>query len=229
MAGLLGSYMGSQMGRRMGLLDPAQEDEETARKLGFWQGGKKLGTRDVLAGLLAGISDVAALQGGRDPAAVGMLTGGRDDALALLEKQQAQQAQYEHARQLVKASYPDMPDAQVEAIASGVLNPSDVKPPEPDTFERALSRAGYKPGTPEYAEAAKAYAQNLSDPLASVPLGDGRTYLGPRSGLGSVIGGAPQRPAQGGLPPGFDPKEWEIVPERGGGTGNGAGRFRRPY
>ena len=38
----------------------------------------------------------------------------------------------------------------------------------------------------EGAEAAKLYRQSIFDPLATVPLPGGRTYVGPRSGLGGV-------------------------------------------
>lgn len=41
----------------------------------------------------------------------------------------------------------------------------------------------------EGAEAAKLYRQSIFDPLATVPLPGGRTYVGPRSGLGGMAGG----------------------------------------
>lgn len=133
MAGLLGSFLGQQMGQRMGLLDP--EEPRREKPPGFWDGGDKFTTRDAIAALLAGIGDVAARQNGYDGGASQMLAGGRLDAMELAKKRQAQQAQLQQAAQLIKASYPDMPDAQVLAIASGVLNPSDVKP-ETNPMER---------------------------------------------------------------------------------------------
>ena len=70
-------------------------------------------------------------------------------------------------------------------------------------------------------EAANQYLQSRYDPVVNIPLGDGRTYIGPRSGAPSAVQGM-----QGGGQ-GPDNDEWgPIVNERPGGvSGNVGGGF----
>ena len=78
--------------------------------------------------------------------------------------------------------------------------------PETDAFDRAMSRAGIAPGTPEYARLSREHAERTAggiDPLLQgAPLPGGGTYTGPFSGYAGMAGGQSNAPDT--LPPDFD-------------------------
>lgn len=84
----------------------------------------------------------------------------------------------------------------------------------------------------------KQFLENQLDPIVNIPLPGGRVYVGPRSGIGAMTGGAasspaaqPQGPAPGAVEGGYrfkggnpaDPTAWEQV----GGAGSQAPRTFR--
>lgn len=73
-----------------GLLEAGMDDEtRAAKKPGFWQGGDKFTGRDALAAALAVAGDAFGSQADIAPRAVGMLAGGRMDAIEQRQKAQA--------------------------------------------------------------------------------------------------------------------------------------------
>lgn len=87
---------------------------------------------------------------------------------------QVQKAASQIGWQLSTAAGPDKFAATYGAVNRDPTNTEQVA----DYIERT-----------EGPEAAKLYRQSIFDPLATVPLPGGRTYVGPRSGLGSLGGG----------------------------------------
>ena len=82
--------------------------------------------------------------------------------------------------------------------------------PETDAFDRAMSRAGIAPGTPEYARLSREHAERTArgpDPLLQgAPNPGGGTYTGPYSAYAALFGnqGGGQGNAPDTLPPDFD-------------------------
>lgn len=63
--------------------------------------------------------------------------------------------------------------------------------PGDDAFTRAMQGAGIQPGTPEFIAMARKRAETLVDPVVNIPLPNGETYIGPRSGMPGIGGVAP--------------------------------------
>lgn len=115
------------------------------------------------------------------------------------------------------------------------------EPQQPTEFERMLLESGVQPGTPKWIEAHRARAENMYDPIVTVPFPDG-TYAGARSGLSGYIsgrnedGGAPggnplpvlNSPSEAGrLPPGtlFRTPDGRTMRVPGGPTRSASGNF----
>ena len=95
---------------------------------GFWQGGEKLGVKDGLAGILAAVGDAFSQQAGGQGGAVGMLAGGRMDAMAMAQ---------ESERTLAKLIAAGVDPAKARLVAGGVAKYGDVtdKPATPYRWE----------------------------------------------------------------------------------------------
>lgn len=72
------------------------EAPQGAPQRGFWQGGQKVGGRDVLAGLMAIIGDTISRNSGGQGFATQGLMGGRLDALEMAKAAQAAQVKRQH-------------------------------------------------------------------------------------------------------------------------------------
>lgn len=95
-------------------------------------------------------------------------------------------------------------------------------PPEMDAFDRDMIRAGIQPGTPQYDQMAREYAERKvmgQDPLLQgAPIPGGGSFTGPYSRYVELYGGGtaqqPRRP------------RGTLTPVTGGTAGNGGGSFR---
>ena len=177
-----------------GLLAPPAPDR-------FWQGGKKFGVKDGLAGLLAAAGDALMAQAGMGGGAVQGLLGGRSEALQAFEKQAEQERQLRKLIALGAAN--GIPENVVRAQAAGLKLPEPEKPP-------AIGQ------TLDY------YMQNIKgNPEREAAFKEVQSILNPK-----WITGADQLPYQvnggGDIP---SAPVGELTP-LGGGTGNGAGGFR---
>lgn len=211
MAGLLGPVMGQQMGVRMGLLDP----QEQAPDPRFWQGGKKFGVKDGLAGLLAAAGDALMAQAGMGGGAVQGLLGGRSEALDEFKKRAAQEAKLRELIALGAAN--NIPENVVRAQAAGLNLPEPEKPHE---LQRLAALANDPTQPADVRDAAKRKLQD--DPyLTGVNLPNGGQFFGRASALPGVSGSM----GWGGLTP-MTPEEIKAMglPE-GGPGGNRPGRF----
>lgn len=216
MAGLLGPMMGQQMGVKLGLLNPQEEQAPDPR---FWQGGDKFTGRDGLAGLLAIIGDVAAQQSGGQGNAIEGLLGGRSEALQAFEKQAEQERQLQKLIALGAAN--NIPENVVRAQAAGLKLPEPEKPHE---LQRLAALANDPTQPPEVRDAAKRKLQD--DPyLTGVNLPNGGQFFGRASALPGVSGSM----GGGGLTP-MSPDEVKALglPE-GGPGGNRPGGFPRRF
>lgn len=77
---------------------------------------------------------------------------------------------------------------------TGEFTPTYTEPQQPTELEREITLAG---GDPHDAGSQALIAQilhNRADPIVTIPLGDGRVYMGPRSGMQDAISGS-QAPA----------------------------------
>lgn len=112
--------------------------------------------------------------------AAGLDTADDEEIASALESgdpAKVQQAAAQIGWQLSTAAGPEKFSATYGALNADKTNTEQVA----DYIERT-----------EGAAAAKLYRQSIFDPLATVPLPGGRTYVGPRSGLGGLAGGATQ-------------------------------------
>lgn len=81
--------------------------------------------------------------------------------------------------------------------------------PAPDAFGRALMGAGIDPSSAEAQALYRKRAEMLTNPVQLVP-----------DGMGGYQAVRPNE-AAGGLPQGYDPNEWELVPGDAGGNASG--------
>lgn len=116
---------------------------------------------------------------------------------------------------------------QARGFAEGEWGRMNPKPQAPTEFERTLQGAGIMPGTEPWTQAMQGKVQNTIDPEVIVPLPGGQgTYIGPRSGLSSIMGGGdPVSSGQGGAsqPPPMLPPDFDF----GGPTQPASGTFQR--
>lgn len=111
--------------------EPVGQQMQPQGPKSFWGGGSKFGLTDGLAGAAAVLSDAFAERG--SGGAVGMLAGGRMDAMQRARKaQEAAQARAASVQRLLAAGYKQ---PQAEAMASGDLKASDVKADSPYRWE----------------------------------------------------------------------------------------------
>lgn len=129
-----------------------------------------------------------------------------------MERQRAEQSAFERGEQQYQRSRRDgMDDWQAKERFKATQGPDG-------ELADALRASGVLPGTPEWTQAFKTRAQNLTDPIVNIPLPGGDVYMGPRSGMGAMQQPAPQRPAIGQRHPGF----------QGGAAPSGTGNFPDP-
>lgn len=81
--------------------------------------------------------------------------------------------------------------------------------PTPDSFQKALLAAGIDPNSDEARNLARKRAEMLTNPVQLVP-----------DGMGGYQAVRPNE-SGGGLPQGYDPSEWELVPGDAGGNASG--------
>lgn len=81
--------------------------------------------------------------------------------------------------------------------------------PAPDSFQKALMLAGIDPDSDEARNLARKRAEMLTNPVQLVP-----------DGMGGYAAVRPNEAASG-LPQGYDPSEWELVPGDAGGNASG--------
>jgi hypothetical protein len=88
---------------------------------------------------------------------------------------------------------------------TGQFTPTYTAPHQDTGYRRELADAGIDPDSEEGRGLMQTHARNLADPITSIPLPGGSSYIGPRSGLASVLGGgpssAPLEPPPADLPP----------------------------
>lgn len=102
---------------------------------------------------------------------------------------------------------------QARLVATGGANYGDFQPKNNDTInDYRFIEQQLGP------DKAKAWLENLQDPMVTVPLSNGSVYSGPRSGLADAIAGTissgPPKPVG------------RLTPVTGGAASNGGGNFR---
>lgn len=136
----------------------------TQQGMGNKSGG---GWKDILMGALGGAADSAATFFGGQP----LIAQQRQ----FQQVQAMRQAEQQRARAAALADY---------RAKKGI--DAEFAQPQMDEFDTAMSRAGIMPGTPEYGQLAREYAERKArgmDPLLQgAPLPQGGTYTGPFSG-----------------------------------------------
>lgn len=170
----------------LGLLGAAPE-----RPKSFWQGGKKFGATDALAGILAVIGDGFAQNNGQKGTAVSNLAGGRSTGLKA-----AQEAMEAYQRSQRVANLPNMTprefaayqadpkgwgghmaDAYSSHHAAANVNPGDQRVfgnpnmggsvyQAPTSAEQYAGNLGTQPGTDDYRTAVQDYVLRGSGPTA---------------------------------------------------------------
>lgn len=112
----------------------AAAPEQKKGLLGFWQGGDKFTARDGIAGLLAGIGDAFAREGGGEGTALSTLTGGRAKALA--------EAKAAAERERIAGAFRNQGMSE-DDITIAMLNPKAFANKTADRFrERITNKAG---------------------------------------------------------------------------------------
>lgn len=87
-----------------------------------------------------------------------------------------------------------------------------------DEFTRMLRTAGIDPASPQGQQFAMQRLQHqTAEPDVVVTLPNGQLYIGPKSGIGSALGG--------GMAPTAPPPKHELTPITGGAGGNASGGF----
>ena len=135
--------------------------------------------------------------------ALARLSGGQALYLPnlLQQRQQQQQMDMEERRRSEEAARPQRMTVGGNVIeinpATGRTRTLFTAPtPErtPTEFERVLQASGLQPGTPEYQDLARQYAESRANPMQYLPNGDGTFTAVPRGGT------VPQRAPQGRPP-----------------------------
>jgi hypothetical protein len=225
--------MGSTRNRGGGLdlagafskFSPAQEDEETRRKLEEMLRGQQQSGRRGLFG--NGFADKLGDLGTALMAAQAGIDGDFGTSAALSSSiGAARKKAAEDARKRQEGR-------------EDFLWQQKNRAPSPNDTERdynlILERYGQK--------AADQWMMNRIDPVVNIPLPGGATYMGPRSAMPGALGGSQMEPSRSGPPAAavealranpalkddFDRKYGSGASSRylGGGVGNGAGNFRR--
>lgn len=136
---------------------------------------------------------------------------------AFLDMQEQTRKERETQRKLAEQAQalmglPLTPQQQA-AVRSGVAKIGDFTAPNNDTInDYRFIEQQLGP------DKAKAWLENLQDPMVTVPLSNGSVYSGPRSGLADAIAGTissgPPKPVG------------RLTPVTGGAASNGGGNFR---
>lgn len=196
---------------------PPQQDAATPPQSFVWGQGGAAMTPEEIARRRA----IAQIQGKSDYSPVGSVWQGLgrvvDGLMSGLEERKLDKAgktNSEHSAAIVKALLGGNGDAASAAMVDPTLS-SDVqnlakmqwerahpKPVNNDTFaDMTLMEQQLGPG------AGKRYLEGKIDPIVTIPLPGGQTYVGPRSGLSSLMGGGGQASTAGAppttLPPDF--------------------------
>lgn len=96
----------------------------------------------------------------------------------------------------------------------------------PDMFSQMVTGAGIDPKTPEGMGLFRQRAENLADPVVSVPLPGGQMYVGPRSGMAAALSGMSSGVGTGAkAPPNMLPPDFNEFDD-GGPTPTASGTFR---
>lgn len=166
---------------------------------GFWGGGEKFRARDGIAGLLAVLSDALGQQSGSNLGVVPMLAGGRFDALDAARKAQAKQQEMDAARQRAQAAGLGGPQADLMAHGDAKYSDLAAKPVELPSDARLAQ--WYQNANPQERAA--------FDQIRPIITNGYGSSVVPRAALPG--GGGMTPPGSRGLPPGYDPEEWEPV------------------
>ena len=183
------------------------------------EGGNRIDGRDALSLILASVSDAMARNRGYEANASDNVWAPRMNAMQMAREAQAAQQKYQQSVQALTAA--GYPLEQAQAMAMGVLKPSDVKP------DRMMTKSGDIVAFGNDGQPQTAYRETAPDLLpvqgAGVFAMDRHTGQ-PFGGSGPTVGTIEDGHRFKGGNPG-DPNSWEPVGV-GGGTGNGAGSFR---
>lgn len=206
LAGLLGAYTPSMMTMPQepsGLADILQQQaaqplmqqvpQVTPPKPGaFDKGGSGWNILGIIGDALQGAAGLQGTYGAAVAENNKLETEGRQRLAELLAKAEAAKVQRSQAL-----------EDQKSLIDYRSANPG------PDTFGRALAGAGIDPNSPEARALYRKRAEMLTNPVQLVP-----------DGMGGQIAVRPNEMG-GGLPQGYDPEEWELVPGDAGSNASG--------
>jgi hypothetical protein len=185
--------------------EPYEMPREKPRS--FFQGGDKFTGRDAIAGLLAAVGDAFANQSGMPVGATEGLLGGRLSARKLAEQERARAAVMER----LTASGMDPADANILAGDDAAVRQTIGRKYEPKSPPALQQNFEWWKNLPPEEQARFGQYQDVVRPRWMTGP-DGLPYQMPTGGGG------------GGMPPGLDPNEWEIVPDQGGAGLPGAPR-----
>lgn len=157
-----------------------------------WMDGGKFGVKDGIGLALGAIGDAFAMRNGGQAQTTPMLIRN----FQARHEAQAAQAEYERRRADENTDWQNREQWKL-----------DNTPPEHTAFVKGMAEAGINPSSQQGQKLMQLHIMNEANPMTAVDV------IKPDGSVERTWQRAPMGEAGGGLPHGFDPNEWEVVPD----------------